>query len=221
MGYPTSCNICFEHKAELGIGGLELSVKPFKQGENPTVMLVGLNPTLTKKKAHTVFELDNKKSPIYSYIVNDVLQPSGISLNDIYATNLIKCTFRDEPRIIAGNVSGDRDNKAVKEFLAPFFNYCKGYFVAELQEVKPRLVISFGEVPHQFIVNELDLTKHNVKPKMKDAFADIYQINACGRDFYYAPCIRVVAKRHPIFQEAWEPFILRIRDIANSAPKVE
>ena len=213
MGYPASCNICSEHKAELGIGGLELSVKSFKQGDNPAVMLVGLNPTLTKKKAHTVFELNNKKSPIYSYIVNDVLLPSGISLDDVYATNLIKCTFRDEPRIIAGNVSGDKDNKAVKEFLAPFFNYCKSYFVEELKEIKPRLVISFGEVPHQLIVNELDLTKQNVKPRMKDAFGHLYQVNAHGSDFYYAPCIRVVAKRHPVFQEAWEPFITGIWDV--------
>lgn len=216
MGYPVSCNICSEHKAELGIGGLELSVKPFKQRENPTVMLVGLNPTLTKKKVHTVFELDNKKSPIYSYIVNDVLLPSGLSLDDVYATNLIKCTFRDEPRIIAGNVSGDKDNKAVKEFLAPFFNYCKGYFVEELEEVKPRLLISFGEVPHQFIVNKLDLTKQNVKPKMKDAFGNIYQVNVHGSNFCYSPCIRVVARRYPIFQESWDPFIVGLRDVVSS-----
>ena len=216
MGYPTRCSICSDHKMELGIGGLELSVKPFKQGSNPVIMLVGLNPTLTKKKVRTVLELDDKKSPIYRYIVDDILKPACIDLDNIYATNLIKCTFRDEPRKIAGNVSGDKDNKAVKEFLAPFFNYCKSYFVEELKEVDPRLIISFGEVPHQFIVNELDLAKQNVKPKMKDAFGSIYQVNALNRDFYYAPSIRVVAKRHPVFQESWEPFIMGLQDAVSS-----
>jgi uracil-DNA glycosylase len=179
-------------------------------------MLVGLNPTLTKKKARTVFELDDKKSPIYRYIVDDIIKPTGIDLDDIYATNLIKCTFRDEPREIAANVTGDKNNKAVKQLLAPFFNYCKSYFIEELREVNPRLVISFGEVPHQLIVNELDLTKQNVKPKMKDAFGSIYQVNALDRDFYYAPCIRVVAKKHPVFQESWDTFIVGIRDFASS-----
>ncbi len=216
MGYPTSCSICSEHKTELGIGGLELTVKPFMQGENPTVMLVGLNPTLTKKKAHTVLELDDKKSPIYSYIVNDVLQPSGISLKDVYATNLVKCTFKEEPRKIVGNVTGERDNSAVKEFLSPFFKHCKRYFIAELKEVKPELVISLGEVPHQFIVNELNLSEQNVKPKMKDAFGNIYRVTALNMGFYYAPCIRVVAKRHPVFQESWDTFIVGISDVANS-----
>jgi hypothetical protein len=68
-------------------------------------MLVGLNPTLTKKKARTVFELDNKKSPIYSYILNDVLQPSEIPLT-ILKLQISSSAPSESTEIIAGTVSG-------------------------------------------------------------------------------------------------------------------
>lgn len=217
MGYPENCRMCADEKMEPVIGGLKLSVKPFKQGDNPVIMLVGLNPTLIKKRANTVFELDNVNSPIYKFIVSDILEPTGITLGDIYATNLVKCTFKDEPRNISENISGKSDTKAVMKVLAPFFNHCRRYFFEELQVMKPRLVIAFGEKTHQFIVKELDLAKQNVKPNMKDAFGNIYRVKILDREVYYAPCIREVAKAHLKLQKSWDPFITAIKDTIRSA----
>jgi len=212
MDYPKECSICVEKgiKAKLFKGNLELSVKPFQRGKKPTVMLVGLNPTLTKKQAHTVFELDNEDSTIYKYIT-DILNRTGLDLDDIYATNLVKCTFpsNQEPRSICQKVCGRKDNETVKRFLLPFFGECKKYFRSEIREINPKIVISFGEVPHQLIVEEFDLQSQKVDKDMKKAFSNIYQVNILHRDFLYLPCIRLIVKNRPYFSDLWNVFIRR------------
>jgi uracil-DNA glycosylase len=214
MGYPKECNICIQKGINKRIGSedLKLSVTPFQGGNNPRVMLVGLNPTLIKKEAKNVFELDDYKSPIYKYIVQDILQPVGLKTDDIYATNLVKCTFSQEPRIICEQIYGKKDSKTVKGFLSPFFQNCKRYFAEEILEIKPKILISFGEVPHQLIVEEYDLIQRNIDENMKVAFGNIYRVNMHARDIFYVPCIRVVAKNHSYFRNAWDVFIERLKE---------
>jgi len=214
MGYPTSCSICLDKKANAILGELALSVKPFRPGDNPSIMLVGLNPTLKKKmkRVKTVLDLDNVEGNFYKFTVSDVLEPVGIALEDVYATNLIKCTFRDEPRDISKDIRGSDEDGAVKQLLAPFFHHCKRYLMEELREVNPRLVIAFGNKTHQFIVEEFNLEAQGVKYKMKDAFGHVYRVSVLGRNVCYAPCIREAAKGLPVFQKSWQPFIRGLRE---------
>ena len=222
MGYPKKCSICVEKgiNAELFEGNVELSVKAFQRGQKPTVMLVGLNPTLTKKQAHSVFELDNEDSTIYKYITHDILKRTGLKLDDIYATNLVKCTFpyKQEPRVICKKAFHENpDNKTVKNFLSPFFQNCKKYFKEEIDQINPKIVISFGEVPHQLIVEEFDLQSQKVHKDMKKAFSNIYRVNILHRDFLYLSCIRLRVKHLPYFRDLWDVFIRRLQEAVISA----
>jgi Uracil DNA glycosylase superfamily. len=216
-GYPEKCNICVKEgtKAELFKGGLELSVRPFWKGNNPKVMLVGLNPTLANKQVRTVFDLDNKDSQIFKYISHDILEPTRIKLNEhIYATNLVKCTFpyKQEPRVICEKSSGKKDNQTVKKFLSPFFQNCKKYFKEEINQINPKVVIFFGEVPHQLIVEEFDLQSQKVDKDMKKAFSNIYRVNILDRELLYVPCIRLKVKRRAYFRDLWDVFIKRLQE---------
>jgi len=220
MGYPEACDICIKEKVhvELFQGSIELSVRPFK-GNKPKVMLVGLNPTLLKGQVRYVFELDDKDSPIYKYIVEDVLKPSGLQLEDIYATNLVKCTFPDnqEPRVICGRAIGKHDNKTVKDFLSPFFQNCIQHFKAEVYEIKPKILLPFGEIPHQLLVEEFGLDKQKVEKEMKKAFGNIYPVSLLNHDILYGPCIRQKAKVRPYLNSLFPKFIQNLKKAVTSA----
>jgi uracil-DNA glycosylase len=218
MGYPKECDICLKERSlgELGEKNLKLTVRPFQQARDPKVMLVGLNPTLIKKKAKVVLELDDSRSQIYRFVNDDVLTPAGITPEKhVYATNLVKCTFSKEPRIMSEEGSGQKGNEAVKELLSPFFKNCRRYFEEEIKEMRPRILISFGEKPHQMITEEFGLAQQGVKTRMKDAFGKVYPVNMLGVDIVYAPCIRVVAKNRPYFANYWGTFIKNLRGAAN------
>ena len=222
MCYPKKCNICVKKgiNKKLFKGNLELSVRPFRRSTNPKVMLVGLNPTLANKQVHTVLDLDNENSQIFKYITRDILKPTGIKLNEhIYATNLVKCTFpyKQEPRVICKKAfHKNPDNKTVKNFLSPFFKNCKKYFKEEINQINPKIIISFGEVPHQLVVEEFDLKKQNVYKDMKDAFSHICPVNLLGCNLFYVPCIRERVKPHPYFKDRWNVFISRLDEVVNS-----
>ncbi|MGD0277449.1 MAG: hypothetical protein ABSB79_15620 [Syntrophales bacterium] len=64
MAYPASCIVCIDEKVGQDIEDLELSVKPYYGCKNPCIMLVGLNPTLTKNKAQAVFVVA-KRYPVF------------------------------------------------------------------------------------------------------------------------------------------------------------
>jgi uracil-DNA glycosylase family 4 len=175
-------------------------------------MLVGLNPTLRKGKVSCVFEL-NKESSISKYIIDDILKPTGLKLEDTYATNLVKCTFpkNQEPGVICENTQGKKHNKTIRNFLSPFFHYCREHFEAEVHEIKPKIIISFGEIPHQLLVEAFDLDKQKVEKAMKNAFSYIYPVNLLGHKVCYAPCIRKKAIGHKLLKELFPEFIENLR----------
>jgi uracil-DNA glycosylase len=215
MGYPDICNKCVEQKVNVDLfqGNITLKAKPFK-GNNPRVMLVGLNPTLRQGEASCVLELNNKKSPIFKFIVDKILKPVGLKLEDTYATNLVKCTFpkNQEPRDICKEAyNGKKDNKTIRNFLSPFFHYCREHFEAEVHEIKPKIIISFGEIPHQLLVEAFDLDKQKVEKAMKNAFSYIYPVNLLGHKVCYAPCIRKKAIGHKLLKERFPEFIENLR----------
>lgn len=219
MGYPKACNICNEKR--INADKLELSVKAFQKGKGPKVMLIGLNPTLAKREANYVLELENEKSSIRKFIVNEVLHPAGLKLEEhVYATNLVKCSFpkNQEPRIICKGIYGNADNQTVKKFLFPFFRECKRYFVEEVKEIKPKIMIVFGEVPHQLLVEEKKwgLQKQNVEPAMKNAFGKKYDINLFGLDVSYFPCIRQKGEAHAYLKGKLPDFQKNLKKTVSS-----
>ena len=142
-----------------------------------------------------------------------------MKLDDIYATNLIKCTFpsNQEPRSICKRIFNKKDNETVKNFLLPFFQECKKYLKTEIREIHPKILISFGEVTHQLILEEFDLKRQKVDKDMKKAFSNIYLVNMLNLHLLYVPCIRVVVKPHPYFRELWDVFISKLREAVISA----
>lgn len=221
MGYPETCDLCVRKKtnAHLFEGDIELSVRPFK-GNNPKVMLVGLNPTLRDRRVSYVFDLENEHSSLYRYIVDDILKPTGLDLEDIYAINLVKCTFPDEPRRICEEANLGKKNEAVKEFISPFFQHCRQYFEAEVREIKPKILVAFGEIPHQMLVEEFGWNKQKVEKGMKNAFGNVYPVNLFGDDILYAPCIRKRAEGHVELRNRFPTFVENLKKYVISADTV-
>ena len=217
MGYPDICNKCVKQKVNVDLfqGNITLKAKPFK-GNNPRVMLVGQNPTLRVGEASCVLELNNKKSPIFKFIVDDILNPVGLKLEDTYATNLVKCTFpnNQEPRYICNKAKKKNIKITVKDFYSPFFRNCSEHFEAEIREIKPKIIISFGVIPHQLIVEAFSL---DVEKAMKKAFSKIYRVNLLGYEAYYAPCIRKKAEVHKVLKELLPVFHNNLRTTVEKA----
>ena len=210
MGYPEACNKCVEQKVneDLFQGNIKLTAKPFK-GSNPKVMLVGLNPTLLEGEVSCVFEL-NKDSLISKYIVDDILKPTWLETEDIYATNLVKCTFPEnqEPRAICKKAYGKNNNETVRDFLSPFFHYCREHFETEVREIKPKILISFGEIPHQLLIETLGL---DIEKEMKNAFSHIYPVSLLGHEIRYAPCIHKKAIEDLYLKRLFPMFVQNLK----------
>ncbi len=198
MGYPDKCDLCVRKAIDGGQSDNEakLSVRPFR-GLTPYVMLVGRDPTLKAREARTVLELDNSASPIYKFIFHDILQPVGIKPDHIYATNLIKCTFLREPKS-----------------LWPYFRNCRKHFAEEIDEIKPAILISFGEIPLQLIVECYHL--QDVDKNIREAFSKKYQTRVQDREMFFFPCIRPIAKRRSPFVEKWLTFIKNLSETVKN-----
>lgn len=212
MGFPRDCDICVRAKINTHLfdGSLELDLRPIK-GANPLVMLVGQDPTITKGKIYTVLDLENRNSSLYKYIVGEILQPTGLKIDNIYTTDLVKCRFPNNqtPKIIS-----ESHNVTIKEFLTPFFFNCRQWLFQELRDFRPKIIISFGEPVHQLLVEEFGWP---VPIRMKDAFSNVYSVLVFDHSTYYAPCIHINSKRQPHYRELWNKFIQSLRETVIAA----
>ena len=207
MGFPRDCDICVQAKINTHLfeGSLELDLRPVK-GADPSVMLVGQDPTIAKGKIYSVLDLENPKSRLYKYIVGEILQPAGIKIDNIYATDLVKCRFPNNqtPKIISKS-----NDITIKEFLTPFFFNCRQWLFQELRDFHPKIVVSFGEPVHQLLVGQFSW---DVPSRMKDAFGDVYDVRLLGDSTYYAPCIHINSKGKPHYRNLWNKFIQHLRE---------
>ena len=105
MSVPINCEHCKIDKINSNLldGEIGFPLEPIR-GVNPFVMLIGQDPTSAKGKVSSVLDLDNEKGILFKYIVNEILKPAGLSFDNGYATNLIKCRFPNNqtPKRIAG-----------------------------------------------------------------------------------------------------------------------
>lgn len=210
MGFPEACDICVKDRVnvELFEGNLELAVKPII-GANPSVFLVGQDPTLTRRQLFSVLDLDNPQGRLYGYIINDIFEPLGVTLDDIYATDLIKCRFPDyqTPKAIAQD-----HGMTTTEFLSPFFSNCQQWFVQEVHEIRPKIIMSLGEPVHQLLVEEFVWA---VPTHMKEAFSNIYIVNVLGHNAFYAPCIHFNSKGYIHYKNLWDFFIQNLGQLVQ------
>jgi uracil-DNA glycosylase family 4 len=202
MGYPNNCNVCAKDKvnADLFEGTPELTTRPFK-GTDPIVFLVGQDPTVTKREINTVLDLENSDGLLSKYLVGKILTPAGLKLDDVYATDLIKCRFphNQTPRSIA-----KKHGIKMVEYLKPFFQNCRKWFLEEVQEMKPKILVSLGEPVHQLLVEDF---AWNVPKSMKDAFGYTYTVKLLDKYIYYVPCIHINTKRHEYYKTHWNTFL--------------
>jgi uracil-DNA glycosylase family 4 len=212
MGFPRDCDICVRAKVNTHLfdGGLELDLGPVK-GANPSVMLVGQDPTIAKGKIHSVLDLENTNGSLYKYSVGEILQPTGIKIDNIYATDLVKCRFPNNqtPKVIK-----ESHDIPMKEFLTPFFFNCRQWLFQEIRDFHPKIVVSFGEPVHQLLVEEF---MWPVPTRMKDAFGDVFDVRLFNDNIYYAPCIHINSKRHSHYRNLWNKFIQRLKETVISA----
>ena len=212
MGFPRACDVCVRENINTHLfqGSLELDLRPVK-GANPSVMLVGQDPTVTKGKIYSVLDLESRGSLLYKYIVGEILQPVGIKIDNIYATDLVKCRFSNNqtPRIISKS-----HDMTIKKFLTPFFFNCRRWFLQELNEIHPRIIVSFGEPVHQLLVEQFGW---DVPPTMKDAFSNVYSVAVFDNNIYYAPCIHMNSKRHSHYRKLWNKFVQSLSEVVISA----
>jgi uracil-DNA glycosylase family 4 len=215
MKIPSSrerkCDLCIKAKtnSHLFSGNIKLWIKPIR-GANPLIMLVGQDPTIAKGQVYSVLDLENTSGTLYKYITDDILNHAGLTLNNIYATNLIKCQFPDNqtPKTIS-----EKHKVKMKDFLFPFFNNCKHWFFKEVHEIRPKIILSLGEPVHQLLIEEFSW---NVPMRMKDAFSNFYKVNILNNNVLYIPCIHINTRGHRHYKERWQKFILNLKKAGTS-----
>ncbi len=212
MGFPKNCDLCVQAKtnAHLFYGNIELLSKPIR-GTNPSVLLVGQDPTIAKGQVCSVLDLENTSGNLYKYITVDILNHAGLTQNNIYATNLIKCHFPNNqtPKSIS-----EKHKIKIKDFLYPFFNNCKHWFFKEVREIHPKIILSFGEPVHQSLIEEFSWS---VPETMKTAFSNVYKVDLLDNNVLYIPCIHINTRRYKYYKERWQKFILNLKKTVNSA----
>lgn len=218
MPYPLSCKICNDKGLSRRIVQSEISLqaKPVR-GSRPFVMLVGQDPTLSQGIARTVLTLgkEDERTEQRDWILGELMQPAGLQLRDIYATNLVKCTFPGNrtPSHIAHDL-----NKKTFEVLAPFFGFCRGHFISEIDMIKPKIVISLGKTVHQLMVGGL---KWDVQVDIARAFGNKFSVSVEDHQFLYFPCIthktwdasvNRESPRDDVYRTLWPQFINMLKE---------
>ena len=211
-GFPKECDLCIKTKinSRMFSGNIELLTKPIR-GTNPSIMLVGQDPTIAKGQVRSVLDLENTSGTLYKYITVDILNHARLTLNNIYATNLIKCQF---PNNQTPKSLSEKHKVKMKDFLSPFFNNCKHWFFKEVREIHPKIILSLGEPVHQFLIEEFSWS---VPIRMKDAFSNVFKVNLHGNNVLYIPCIHINTRGHRHYKERWKKFILNLKKAVNSA----
>jgi len=202
VGFPKTCDICAKAKVNTHLfhGNIELALRPI-QGANPSVLLVGQDPTIAKGQIYAVLDLENTRGSLYRYIVTEILKPVGLKPDNIYATDLVKCRFPDNqtPKAISKN-----HGMTIEDFLYPFFCNCRQWFLQEVREIHPKIILSFGEPVHQLLIEEFNWA---VPAKMKSAFSNTYKVTLLGDNALYVPCIHINSKEKPYYKNLWNKFI--------------
>lgn len=180
LGYPKDCNLCTNLSAEK----IKLQVAPYtKAGNKLRLMLIGQDPTIKRnpERVKQVLMLDEPNGQLSRWLTSLFGSENYQSLN-IYATNLVKCTFNKSPSItLEGGL----------KFLKPYYENCKGYLLDEIRLYKSDCVIALGEPTHKLFRTILD-NKSDIQETMQEAFTGKFTKAWIGNiSFDYSPCLHI------------------------------
>ncbi len=146
-------------------------------------MLIGQDPTVRVKpdRVKHVLMLDDPNSQLSRWL-RGLLGKKIYESAQIYATNLVKCTFEKPPADFhPGGLA----------FIRPYFEQCQAYLRQELASFQPELVLTLGEPAHNLFCTLLD-NGHTIPPSMKAAFTgQFYRAAFNGFEFDYSPCLHL------------------------------
>lgn len=172
--------LCRQCSSDSCICDLVTYKKPFSfYGSNtPKVMLIGHSPSVrTSEEAEVVLKMNLEKRPLYNYIIEQILNPLGIQIADLYCTNLIKCKTIKLPE--------DFDKKLY--FIDRAFNNCKELLELEIEFLKPSLIISLSER----VLKILSKNYFYQQLLMKDAFGRLISLKVDGIEYRYIPLVHL------------------------------
>jgi uracil-DNA glycosylase len=81
---------------------------------------------------------------------------------------------------------------------------------AEVKEIQPRIILSFGQPVHQILVESFGW-KMNVPLGMKEAFGKTYSVDLLGHTTTYVPCIHINSRGHSHYKNLRDSFIHKLR----------
>lgn len=179
FGYPTECKRC----APLSNARLPLRVRPyFRKGDEVRVMLIGQDPTISKKpeRVRYVLMLDQPNGALSRWLREEVFGKDNFNSCTLYATNLVKCAFGELPSRQGG-----------LKFLQPYFHNCKEHLAEEISRYQPTLALTLGEPAHKLFISTLD-NRDNIADRMKVAFTGKFlRAKFGGIEFDYSPCLHI------------------------------
>lgn len=190
FGYPQKeCKTC-SHR-DIICNACEIS--PFyKQEGQIKVMLIGQDPTIrrTDTQVKSVLMLTNDKVPrsnLQRWIEDEVFGNSDYPKIQLYATNLVKCRFAEQP---------SNSKEGAYHFLELCFDNCVRYLREEIKSFRPSLVISLGETAHKLFCKEL-YPPENFSCKMNQDFSQIIPVKLKDTDIFfdYMPCLHITTFR--------------------------
>lgn len=213
MGYPASCQLCVEQGVEQEYlsAPIELKCRPFTPTDTPEILIVGQDPTIRSGEAATVLMLDLPRNPVYNFIKGKILNPLDLTLDDIAATNVVKCTFPGnrppnsiarENRVQLRDESRAQGIRVETAFLRPFFDTCKQYLVDEIRELRPKVLLSLGEPCHQLLVTSLWWP---IGLRLKEVFGCTFPVET-PFTVGYVPCAHQNFP-HEFYRAKWHEFL--------------
>ena len=184
FGYPEQCDKC------KNIPYIKLKLPtPYhnKVTSNKRVMLIGQDPYIYRDpdRVKCVLMLDQQNSQLSKWLT-EVLGESSFNEVELYATNVVKCPVKRE---------SSTSLKRVLSLLQPCFDNCKDYLIDEINNLKPTVVLTFGEPAHKLFTSILN-NSDSFKDSMKEAFTGGF-IKASVRtvSFQYSPCLHIKTYR--------------------------
>ncbi len=184
FGYPEQCDKC------KNIPYIKLKLPtPYhnKVTSSKRVMLIGQDPYIYRDpdRVKCVLMLDQEKGQLSRWL-KDVLGEHSFQEVELYATNVVKCPVKREP---------STSLKRVLSLLQPCFDNCKDYLIDEINNLKPTVVLTFGEPAHKLFTSILN-NSDSFKDSMKKAFTGEF-VKASVRtvSFQYSPCLHIKTYR--------------------------
>jgi len=157
-----------------------LKLPPFVGKDYRGILILGHSPKVrTASSIDTTLDL-NMPRLLRRYIVNSVLEPLGIELEECAAVNIVRCLTRDMPEDIRVNGLNLMDAA---------FVHCKAHLVQEILTLKPRLLISLSERVSNLLQASF-VSEQPVEP-MKRIFGTLRVINVNGIRVNWIPVVHI------------------------------